>query len=95
MRKLQDQLLAFAHPKNLGKIYPMDVGLTLAERSQIRMICREINIHDYDRPIPPWLREGRKPTREDTEKGQTRVRDTSRSAPSHPCRKSRRYTLWW
>ena len=74
MRKLQEQLLAFAHPKNLGKIYPMDVSLTLAERSQIRMICREINIPDYDRPIPPWLKETRKPTNEDKVGGQTRVR---------------------
>ena len=59
MAVLQQQLLDFARPSNLGKIFPMDTGLTLAERSQVRDICREICDPDFHRDIPPRLQKDR------------------------------------
>jgi hypothetical protein len=61
MAALQQRLLDFAKPQNLGMIFPMDTGLTLTERSQVRQIAKEICDPDFDRDIPPWLRKDRLP----------------------------------
>ncbi len=61
MAMLQQQLLDFAKPSNLGKIFPMDTCLTREERSQVRDICREICDPDFKRDIPPWLQKDRVP----------------------------------
>lgn len=61
MAILQQQLLDFANPSNLGKTFPMDTGLTREERSQVREICREICDPDFKRDIPPRLQKDRIP----------------------------------
>lgn len=55
-------------------VFPMDTALTLTERSQVRMICREICDPEFDRLIPALLRADREPSEADKLGGQTRVR---------------------
>ena len=55
-------------------VFPMDTALTLTERSQVRMICREICDPEFNRMIPASLKADRAPSEADKMGGQMRMR---------------------